>query len=164
MSISYISFGANMGDRKGNIEAAYKAIAKQNVGTVLRTSPFYETEPVNCTYQQKFINSVAEIMTDLSPSALLLALRKIETDGGRLRTNDKNAPRTIDIDILLYDYIVINSKDLTIPHPEIEKRLFILRPLSDIRPDLLHPVLQKQISEILESAPTEIKGQGLVQI
>jgi 2-amino-4-hydroxy-6-hydroxymethyldihydropteridine diphosphokinase len=103
-------------------------------------------------------------MTDLEPVELLAELRQIETDLGRKRDNDKNSPRTLDIDILLYDFIVMNTKDLVIPHPEILKRLFVLKPLVDVKPDLLHPVAQKNVSEILAAATPEFLNQGVKAI
>jgi len=161
MSLAYLGLGSNLGDRVANIERAYSAISDKEIGTVLRKSPFYETEPVNCTSPLKFINSAVEIMTDLEPLALLKALRAVEIDLGRVRTADKNSPRIIDIDILLYDFIVMNTDDLVIPHPEILKRLFVLKPLVDIKQDLLHPGVQKTVSEILASASPELLGQGV---
>jgi len=164
MSLAYLGLGSNLGDRIANIEKAYTAIGAREVGTVLRKSPFYETEPVDCKSPLKFVNSAVEIMTDLEPVELLAELRQIETDLGRKRDNDKNSPRTLDIDILLYDFIVMNTKDLVIPHPEILKRLFVLKPLVDIKPDLLHPVAQKNVSEILAAATPEFLNQGVKAI
>jgi 2-amino-4-hydroxy-6-hydroxymethyldihydropteridine diphosphokinase len=161
MSLAYLGLGSNLGDRIANIEKAYSAIGTRGVGIVLRKSPFYETEPVDCTSPLKFVNSAVEIMTDLEPSELFIELRQIETDLGRKRDNDKNSPRTIDIDILLYDFIVMNTKNLVIPHPEMLKRLFVLKPLVDVKPDLLHPVVQKNVSDILDAAAQEFMNQGI---
>jgi 2-amino-4-hydroxy-6-hydroxymethyldihydropteridine diphosphokinase len=162
MSLTYLSFGSNLGDRVANIENGYAEIGNRSIGTVLRKSRFYETEPIGCESPLKFVNSVAEVITDLEPEDLLRELRQIEADAGRVRNIDKNSPRPIDIDILFYDFIVINSNEIVIPHREITKRMFVLRPLVDIKPDLLHPVVQRTVAEILADAPADVTNQGVV--
>jgi 2-amino-4-hydroxy-6-hydroxymethyldihydropteridine diphosphokinase len=159
MALVYLGLGSNLGDRVANIEKAYELIAERAIGTLLRKSPFYETAPIGCDSPLKFVNAVVEIMTDIAPIELLSKLREVEYELGRKRTSDKNSPRTIDIDILLYDFIVINEAELTIPHPELLKRLFVIKPIVDIKPDLLHPVAQKSVQELLESAPPELLNQ-----
>jgi len=164
MSLAYLGFGSNLGDKVSLIEKGIAEITSRGIGTVLRISRMYQTEPIGVKVGGDFINCAVETMTDLEPRELLAALRDIEESMGRERTRDKNSPRTLDIDILLYDYIVINEADLAIPHPEIPRRHFLLRTLNDIRPDLLHPGRQQTMAQLLETAEPDVLKQRVVAL
>jgi 2-amino-4-hydroxy-6-hydroxymethyldihydropteridine diphosphokinase len=128
----YLGIGSNLGDRQANIAAALQKISNLNRTVLTKISPIYETEPVGGPPQGKYLNGVIEILTSLSPYELLDALRIIEKGAGRT-TKGNNLPRTIDLDILLYDDIILHEKDLIIPHPRMNEREFVMRPLNDIR-------------------------------
>jgi 2-amino-4-hydroxy-6-hydroxymethyldihydropteridine diphosphokinase len=160
MAIAYIGYGSNLGDRMANIEAALSLIGKRGIGTVLRRSRNYESAPVQGPGHGDYVNGAVEVMTDLEPADLLSSLRRIEADLGRTGKGT-NAPRTIDLDILVYDSNVLKTGDLTIPHPDIANRLFVLKPLNDIKPDLLHPLLQKTMAELLAAASADVRGQRI---
>ncbi len=146
---AYIGLGSNLGNREENIRKAVELLEKSPGIRVVKLSPFYETEPVGDIPQGKFINAAAEIYTTLFPPGLLAVCRNIEDALGRVRTV-KWGPRTIDLDILLYGEEVIRTSELTIPHPLMHEREFVLRPLSDIAPDAYHPVLGKTAQELLK--------------
>lgn len=146
-TIAYIGLGSNMGDKAGNCLRALELL--RETGCVKKTSSFYGTEPVGFRNQEDFINAVAELHTDLSASQLLEACRDIENKLGRSRTL-RWGPRTIDLDILLYGDAVMETSDLAIPHPLLASRRFVLVPLCEIAPQVVHPVLQKTASRLLE--------------
>lgn len=149
---SYIAFGSNLGDRRAHIENAKRYFAENGI-TLLRVSPLYETKAL-CRPDQApmpdFLNGVFEIETTQSPKDLLETLKKIEAEMGRTSKGDWS-PRMIDLDILFYGNDIIDSEDLKIPHPEIQNRWFVLKPLSDLIPDFKHPLLQKSIKELLKN-------------
>jgi 2-amino-4-hydroxy-6-hydroxymethyldihydropteridine diphosphokinase len=119
---------------------------------VVATSSFYETEPVEFTQQPWFLNCAIALETNKTPEQLMAAILRIEEEMGRRRVQ-KKGPRSIDIDILLFDDTIVDSKELTIPHPAMHQRRFVLEPLAEIAPELLHPVLKKTIGELLDSLP-----------
>lgn len=143
MAIVYIGIGSNLGDREKNINGALNLL-KENC-KIIKGSSLYETEPVGIKGQDLFLNGVVEIETELSPKELLLFLQSIEKKLKRVRVI-KNGPRTIDLDILFYGSKVINEPDLTVPHPRLHERLFVLMPLEEIAPGFIHPALKKSIS------------------
>ena len=145
----YLSLGSNLGDREANLRDAIAQLPP-----VLRVSPVYETEPVDYTDQDWFLNLVVEAETDLPPDELLSHIAAVERALGRVRTTPKG-PRTIDIDILLYGDTVVNTPTLQIPHPRMDSRRFVLAPLADLAPDLLHPITRRSIREMLEAAPAQ---------
>ncbi len=147
---AYVSAGSNLGDRKANLEFALKSLQKMNA--VLKVSSYFETEPVCFTDQPWFLNLAMELETRLSPYGLLALCQKTETCCGRVRSFP-NAPRTLDLDILLYGDIIVNEKNLIIPHPSLQNRRFVLEPLAQIAPDIIHPVLKKSIRLLLEVCP-----------
>ena len=124
----------------------------RRVGSIARVSSFYETEPVEFTDQDWFLNCVVAIETELSPDLLMAALLEVEKAMGRERTIRKG-PRTIDLDILLFGESVLSSPGLTIPHPEMAHRRFVLQPLAEIAPDAWHPVLKKTARHLLDELP-----------
>lgn len=138
MSAAYLSLGSNLGDREANIRKALDLLAVNSDIRLLKASSLYETAPVGKTDQEDFINAVALIETDREPASLLQTILGIERETGRVR-NFRWGPRVIDIDILLYDGAMINAPELTIPHPEMMNRAFVLTPLAEIAPDLELP-------------------------
>ena len=149
---AYISAGTNLGDRKANLEFARTSLAKE--ATVLRSSSYFETEPVGFLDQPWFLNIAVELETWLAPSELLSYCQEIERSRGRIRTFP-NAPRILDLDILLYGDEIINLEGLIIPHPRLPERRFVLEPLAEIAPDVVHPVLKKSIRFLLEACPDQ---------
>jgi 2-amino-4-hydroxy-6-hydroxymethyldihydropteridine diphosphokinase len=147
---AYLSAGSNIGNRKRNLEFALTALRKKT--TVNQVSSFFETEPVGYQDQPWFLNLAIEIETSMNPLELLSLCREIETSCGRIRTFP-NAPRTLDLDILFFEEVVMNEKDLVIPHPRLTERRFVLEPLAQIAPTIVHPVLKKSIRSLLEECP-----------
>ncbi len=148
MSIAYIGLGSNMGDKVGNINKAIAALGKISGNKVLAVSSFYKTEPVGDIEQDWFINAAVKIESGLTPGELLDILLKIEKELGRVR-DARWGPRVIDLDILLYDDLVMDEEGLVIPHPYLQERRFVLAPLAEIAPGLIHPRLKKSMSELL---------------
>ncbi|MBU1365588.1 MAG: 2-amino-4-hydroxy-6-hydroxymethyldihydropteridine diphosphokinase [Gammaproteobacteria bacterium] len=138
MNTAYVALGANLGDPAATVRAAFGALANLPESRVSRSSSLYRTAPVGLTDQPDFINAVAELQTTLAPEALLEALFDIEQRFGRIRA-DKNGPRTLDLDLLLYDDQVIDLPHLTLPHPRLHLRAFVLQPLAEIAPQLVIP-------------------------
>ena len=149
-NLVYLSLGSNLGDRQVQLQDALAKLAA--VGRVVATSSFYETEPVEFTQQPWFLNCAIALETNKTPEQLMAAILRIEEEMGRRRVQ-KKGPRSIDIDILLFGDTIINHPELTIPHPAIQQRRFVLEPLAEIAPELLHPVLKKTIGELLDSLP-----------
>ena len=150
MNIAYISAGSNIGNRETNLEFGARRLGER--GKILRASSFFETEPVGYSEQPWFLNQVLKLETMLTPHELLARCNEIEHDSGRVRTFP-NAPRTLDLDILLCGDQVICEPDLIIPHPRMTERRFVLEPLAEIAPDLLHPVEKKTIRDLLANCP-----------
>jgi 2-amino-4-hydroxy-6-hydroxymethyldihydropteridine diphosphokinase len=147
MSVAYLAFGANLGDRLATIEEAIDRV--RALGRSLETAPVYETDPVGYADQPRYLNTVGRLETNQPPHILLHRLLAIEQELGRVRTF-RNAARTIDLDLLLYDDLAIDSVDLILPHPRMHLRAFVLFPLADLAPDLIHPLLRKTIGELAE--------------
>jgi 2-amino-4-hydroxy-6-hydroxymethyldihydropteridine diphosphokinase len=147
--IAFIGIGSNMGDKVRRCEEAISEILKVDRNTLLAKSSFYKTRPVGYTRQDWFVNGVIKIETELEASDLLHSLKAIENHLGRLQTF-RWGPRAIDLDILLFDGTCIETPEVKIPHPRIQERQFVLVPLAEIDPDLLHPVLKKTVQRLLE--------------
>ena len=148
--VAYLSLGSNIGQRENYLREAITRLG--NAGKVVSISSFFETEPVEFTDQPWFLNCAVSLETNQSPQQLMQTALQIERDMGRVRDQNKG-PRTIDIDILLFGNIVIDSPELTIPHPAMHQRRFVLEPLAEIAPDIEHPVLKKTIRELHEELP-----------
>ena len=136
---AFIGLGSNLGDREANLRAALEHLAHAPETTVVRASSLYDTEPVGVEEQPHFLNAVAQLETQLTPHQLLWNLMLIEKRLGRVR-NQRWGPRTIDLDLLLYGGVVIEESDLVVPHPELTRRSFVLVPLVELDPLLVHPV------------------------
>jgi len=143
----YLGLGSNLGDRAENLAQALARLAATGLHCVRRSS-LYATEPVGAGPQHWFLNCVVEASTELMPRQLLRATQQVERGLGRRRSL-RNAPRTVDIDILLYGAIVVSLPGLEIPHPRIAERRFVLVPLREIAPGLRHPTLRRTIAELL---------------
>ena len=147
----YLSLGSNLGDPAKNLRDGIAALRKAGID-VTRTSSMYETEPVDYLDQPWFLNMAAEAETELAPAALLQALRGIERQMGSKRLVAKG-PRLIDMDILLYGDEVIDTPELQVPHPRMHLRRFVLEPLAEIAPNVRHPILGLNVSEMLAQTP-----------
>ncbi len=159
----YLSLGSNRGDRVANLRRALEELGKAGV-KVLRVSSFYKTEPVDFAPQAWFLNCAAEASTELMPMQLLKAVKSVERILGR-RPGVSKGPRPIDIDILLYENVVVRSGALTIPHERMETRRFVLLPLRELAPAARHPVSKKTVAEMFQdstdlSQVVRYKGQG----
>ena len=164
MHVAYIGFGSNIGDRLGHIQNAVCALSETEGITLQKISSVYKTDPVGYEAQAHFLNGVAAIQTDLPPLSLLHALKNIETAIGR-KHRIRWGPREIDLDILIYGDMCLQTEKLIIPHPEMHRRRFVLTPLAEIAPDLVHPVLKETIQTLLERLADDksvLKKEGCV--
>jgi len=148
---AYLGLGSNLGNREDNLDMALKLLSQRmKIG---RVSSIYDTEPVGNTDQPRFLNIACEVFTRLSPEGLLALAKGIEGKMGR--RGKSGEPRTIDIDILLYGDTVMETPDLVIPHPRMTERAFVLVPLAEIDPDLVHPVSGKTVTEMKKAIREE---------
>jgi 2-amino-4-hydroxy-6-hydroxymethyldihydropteridine diphosphokinase len=142
----YLALGSNLGDRAANLKEAVASLTPQM--TVKAKSHVYETPPWGFEDQPKFLNQVLKVQTYLDPEQMLKHIKRLEVALGR-KASFRNGPRSIDIDILFYDDLVLNTPTLTIPHPRLHERGFVLLPMMDIAPDLVHPVTKKSVREMV---------------
>ena len=161
MNAVYIGVGSNLGDKLHNCRKAIELIDNIEGCTVMKQSGFYRTEPVGVASQDWYVNGVICVETGLSAQDLLKSLLSIETHMGRMRKK-KWESRIIDLDILLFENHVIDEKTLTIPHPLMHMRKFVLMPMVQLDPDLVHPVLGRTMSELFDDLAEE--GQGIMPI
>lgn len=149
MSIAYIALGSNLGDKEANLRQALKMLLVKGL-QIRSVSSFFKTEPYGVTDQPEFINAVACVKTDLAPEKLLKLLLDTELEMGRVRLRHWGE-RNIDLDLLLYDDLIYYSEKLVLPHSDMQNRLFVLQPLSEIAADKIHPVYKKSIQNLLKS-------------
>jgi len=148
----YLALGTNLGDREVNLQKAIDALAPKV--RLVRKSSIYATPPWGYADQPEFLNQVIEVDTPLRPLPLLHLLKSIEAEMGREETF-RYGPRLIDLDILFYGQEIVEGELLTIPHPRLQERAFVLMPLAEIAPNFVHPVLNKTIRELLETVDTK---------
>jgi 2-amino-4-hydroxy-6-hydroxymethyldihydropteridine diphosphokinase len=149
--IAYISVGSNLGHKLDNCRNGIAALTRTADIRFIDQSPIYRTEPVDYQDQDWFVNCVVKIETDLDPLSLLDFIKSIEHAAGRVQDTIRFGPRVLDLDIILYDDVVLDDSRLTIPHPRMHKRRFVLKPICDIDPDINHPVLQRTMLSLLEN-------------
>ncbi len=154
----FIGMGTNLGDRRENLKKAIQALAPKV--TLLASSPVYVTPPWGVVEQPDFLNQVIQAETDLYPSELLHYLKQTEKRLGRVEAV-RYGPRLIDLDILFYDNLILDMPGLSIPHPQLERRGFVLVPLADLAPELLHPVRCKTVKELLDQWTSENEPSGI---
>lgn len=151
MNTVYIALGSNVGDRLDNLRKGKDALARHI--EIIATSLVYDTEPIDADGQTRFLNAVVSARTNILPEEVLSLCLVMERKNGRVRS-EKNAPRTLDLDLILYDDLILDTSGLTLPHPRMHQRAFVLAPLADIAPDLIHPTLRVSIKELLERCET----------
>jgi len=157
LATAYLCLGSNLGERQKNLIQALSLLSQQI--KLKRVSHIYETEPVGYKEQSLFLNLVCQITTDLNSRELLYLAKAIENKMGRRPSGQKNSPRLIDIDILFFNNKIMKTQDLTIPHPRLVQRAFVLIPLAEIAPKLIHPELGKSIAELASN----VAGQSGVR-
>ena len=154
MANAYVGFGSNIEDRLNYITQALQLLLEVDRVSLIQISSLYETEPVGYEEQGWFLNGVVAVETDLPVHQLLALLKEIEKGVGR-QHRARWGPREVDLDLLIYDQCCINTPDLTVPHPEMHRRSFVLVPFAEIAPDVLHPIFQQNIRTLLSNLNDE---------
>ena len=150
LHIAYLSVGSNIGDKLANCQKGIQALTETGHSKILAQSRFYVTEPVDYEAQDWFINAVVKLETSHDPFQLLSQIESIQRAAGRKIDPIRFGPRVLDLDIILYNDRIITSERLVIPHPRMHKRRFVLKPICDINPAIIHPVLKKEMRFLLE--------------
>ena len=150
LHIAYISVGSNIGDKLENCHRGIRALAETGTSRVLAQSCIYITEPVDYEDQDWFINTMVKLETSHDPYQLLDQIEIIQRAAGRIKDSIRFGPRILDMDIILYDDRIIDSERLVVPHPRMHKRRFVLKPICDIDPSIIHPVLKKEMQSLLK--------------
>jgi len=161
---AYVAFGSNLGDRDAHLAAALAALRETPGVRVTAVSPVYETDPVGPGPQGPYLNAVIALRTRLAPRALLERLQTVEAEAGRRRGRVRHAARTLDLDLLLFGAEKIDAPGLTIPHPRLHERAFVLEPLSDLVPDLEHPLLGETVGSLARRVrdPAVVRRRGVI--
>ena len=152
---AFLSIGSNIGDKKTNCAKGIHQLCSTDAIRLISQAPFYQTQPVDFEHQDWFINTAIKIETTLSPDVILIKCKEIEQQVGRQRSIVRFGPRILDMDIILFDQVILKDSKLQIPHPRMHKRRFVLQPICDIEPTVLHPVYQKTVGELLAELRTE---------
>jgi 2-amino-4-hydroxy-6-hydroxymethyldihydropteridine diphosphokinase len=158
--IVFVSVGSNIGDRKANCQRGIKTVLASGSVVLTGSSGFYETEPVDFADQEWFVNAAIRIETPLGPIELLDMLKNIEKTAGRIESALRFGPRVLDLDIIFFDDRVMNTDRLVIPHPRMHERRFVLKPVCDIDPLVVHPVLKRSVLSIL----SDLSGDAHQQV
>jgi len=149
--VAFISVGSNIGDKLQNCRKGIAALTAGERSILKGQSHFYRTEPVGYSDQDWFVNAVAEIETRSEPAVLFRELKSIEKDFGRKKEAIRFGPRLLDLDILLYDRLILETDELIIPHPRMHQRRFVLQPMCDMNPHIVHPVLKKDMQSLRDA-------------
>ncbi len=157
-----ISVGSNLGDKKGNCRQGIDDLLAAGQATLVKVSPFYRTSPVDYFDQDWFVNAAVKFETRLEPFELLAILQAVQQQGGCTKSDIRFGPRVLDLDIIFYDRLVINTPTLEIPHPRMHKRRFVLQPICDIDPDIIHPILNISVKSLLNQL--EDAGQEVFEL
>lgn len=152
---AHLSIGANLGDKIGNCQHVLAVMSRDPRIRIIHLSDYYLTEPVGYPDQPWFVNAAVKVVTDYDPEDLLNRLKFIESLSGRKEGDIRFGPRVIDLDILLFDHLAVGGSKVVIPHPRMHERAFVLAPLCDIAPNLVHPVLKKTMRRLLADLPVE---------
>jgi len=155
VSRAFIGIGSNQGDRLQNISRAVQFLGATSGLRVIQLATIHETAPVGGPPQGLYLNTVVELQTELPPHELLAALQRIEWLLGRRPSTERWAPRPMDLDLLLYDDRIAQDTEMTIPHPRMHERRFVLEPLAQLAPDLVHPLLREPVRALLSRLPAE---------